>query len=65
MTDLEAEGFLSRGHADADGATGWRIAHEIAGEFEWFSVTEADGQVLDRVARRLGLPDSGPLGRAP
>lgn len=55
MTPAEAEHFLSTGRARYGVLLGWQIAHEVAGELEWFSVTEADAQLLDVAAgRRLG-----------
>ena len=46
MTRDEAQAFLTRGHAQL-GPSGWYIAHEIAGELEWFLVRDEDAAHFD------------------
>lgn len=65
MTLDEARAFLARGRARYDRVVGWQIAHEVQVdqdefELEWFSVTEADAQVLDEAARRRLGEEPGP-----
>lgn len=55
MTLTDAQWFLDRGRAQTD-VLGWWIAHEIAGELEWFRVTDADADLFDRLT---GVPHGG------
>lgn len=53
MTEDEAKVFLQSGRAAYDVVTGWQIAHRIGGDLEWFTVTEADADVLARVQQEV------------
>ena len=50
MTCAQARDFLSRKHAERGLGGQWQIAHDIGGELEWFTVTEEDAQLFDRLA---------------
>ena len=56
MTENEARNLIRGGHASRStlAAHGWQIAHPIAGELEWFSVSEEDAAVLERLVRAMG-----------
>jgi hypothetical protein len=53
MTLVEARMLLAAGRAApaATAAHGWQIAHWIEGEWEWFSVNEADAGLLETAQR--------------
>lgn len=45
------EGQLDAGRLAYSELTGWQIAHEIAGELEWFSLTPEHAERVEAVAR--------------
>jgi hypothetical protein len=51
-----AKNLISSGKAAYDDVTGWQVMHMMAGEPEWFSVTEEHADILDRAARELVKP---------
>ena len=50
VTADDARWVLERGLAQKDDVLGWCIAHQIAGELEWYRVNEYDADLLERLA---------------